>query len=176
MIYPGRNQSTLLDKRNRLLDLLLARSVIDRVTWELARSERLPGKPFPLPQKAPHLLDRLVREGHQGQKLTTTLDGTTQDRVSEILLNHRPRLIANEIYNAAVLIVEVASGNVLCYCGNLPHASGPETKNRMETGNSVDIITSPRSTGSILKPFLYAAQHPGTRYPHADRRLYPREL
>lgn len=157
MIYPGRNQSTLLSKRNRLLDILLERSVIDRATWELARSEKLPGKPFPLPQKAPHLLDRLVKEGHQGQRLTTTLDGTTQDRTSEILLNHRPRLVANEIYNAAVLIVEVATGNVLCYCGNLPRASVGEIENRIETGNSVDIITSPRSTGSILKPFLYAA-------------------
>ena len=64
---------------------------------------------------------------------------------------HYPQLKANEIENAAALVVEVNSGNVLAYAGNIPYEGEPEH------GNDVDIITSPRSTGSILKPFLYAA-------------------
>ena len=52
------------------------------------------------------------------------------------------------IRNAAVLVLDVDSGNPLAYAGNIP-GDGP--------GRAVDIIHSVRSTGSLLKPFLYAS-------------------
>ena len=52
------------------------------------------------------------------------------------------------------------TGEVLAYAGN---ATYPADERR---GNQVDIITSPRSTGSILKPFLYAGMlHDGLLLP-----------
>ena len=151
LIYPGRNPRFLLAKRNHLLDLLFERGVIDGPTCVLAKSEKLPGKPFPLPQLAPHLLDRAVREGSKGTRVSTSLDIALQKRVNDILDVHSIQLRANEINNAAALVLEVETGNVLAYIGNIPGKSG------REHGNNVDIITAPRSTGSILKPFLYAA-------------------
>ena len=151
LIYPGKNQAKLLVKRNRLLDQLFRSGVIDQNTCELAKAETLPQKPFPLPQLAPHLLERAVKEGQLGKRIITTLNVRMQEKVREILLLHYPRLKANEIENAAALVLEVNSGNVLAYVGNIPSASDAEN------GNDVDIITSPRSTGSILKPFLYTA-------------------
>ncbi|GAF05389.1 penicillin-binding protein 1A [Saccharicrinis fermentans DSM 9555 = JCM 21142] len=47
--------------------------------------------------------------------------------------------------------MEVKTGKVLAYCGN---TTPIKNKNHQ---NQVDIIQAPRSTGSILKPFLYAA-------------------
>ena len=160
LIYPGKNQQLLLKKRNRLLDMLYREGVIDELTWELSKCEILPEKPFPLPQKAPHLLERVAQEGLKGKKVLSTLDGRLQDKVNEILFLHYPRLRANEIYNAAALILEVNSGNVLAYAGNIPRT---DSKGH---GNDVDIIMSPRSTGSILKPFLYASMlHDGLLLP-----------
>ena len=48
-------------------------------------------------------------------------------------------------------MVEVTTGNVLAYAGN---STLPDTAGRH--GRDVDMIPSPRSTGSIMKPFLYA--------------------
>jgi penicillin-binding protein 1C len=151
LIYPGRNQEKLLAKRNRLLDKLYRAGTIDKTTLELAKAEPLPQKPYPLPQEAPHLLERAVRDGQQGLRLKTTLDLQLQQKVQEILSLHYPQMIANRIGNAAVLVLEVSTGNVLAYAGNIPAAD------KAPDGRDVDIITAPRSTGSILKPFLYAA-------------------
>jgi penicillin-binding protein 1C len=151
LIYPGKNQAKLLVKRNRLLDQLVFSGVIDRNTCVLAKAEALPQKPFPLPHSAPHLLERAVKEGHLGERILSTLHAKIQEKVREILLFHSPQLKANEIENAAALVLEVNTGNVLAYAGNIP------VNGDAENGNDVDIITSPRSTGSILKPFLYAS-------------------
>jgi penicillin-binding protein 1C len=151
LIYPGRNPKELLNKRNRLLDRLWYRGIIDLNTCELAKSEPLPSRPYPLPRLAPHLLNRLAKGGFQGQRVVTAIDGPLQERVTSILGMHSARLEANAIYNAAALVAEVSTGRVLAYVGNLPPGGSGNH------GNEVDIITSPRSTGSILKPFLYAA-------------------
>lgn len=151
LIYPGRNPAQLLTKRNKLLDRLYHRGIIDESTCDLAKSEMLPAKPYPIPQWAPHLLDRAVKMGRKGEKTVTTIDRTLQERVVDILEINSQRMKSNFIHNAAALIVEAGTGTVLAYCGNLPHGSGKEY------GNQVDLIVAPRSTGSILKPLLYAA-------------------
>lgn len=151
LIYPGKNQYRMLLKRNRLLEQLCRSGVIDRNTCELAKAEMLPQKPFPLPQLAPHLLERAAKEDQTGKRIISTLDINLQEKINEILLLHYPQLKANEIENAAALVVEVSTGNVLTYAGNIPFEGEPEH------GSDVDVIISPRSTGSILKPFLYTA-------------------
>jgi len=151
LIYPGRNPRDLMAKRNRLLDKLWYQGIIDLGTCELAKSEPLPEKPFPLPRLAPHLLVRLSKEGIKGEKVQTTLDAGLQERVNNILELHGIQLDANEIHNAAAIVLDVNTGNVLAYAGNLRRTG------RTDHGNDVDVIISPRSTGSILKPFLYAS-------------------
>ncbi|MCX6277606.1 MAG: penicillin-binding protein 1C [Bacteroidetes bacterium] len=151
LIYPGRNPQRLLAKRNSLLETLYRHGVIDAVACELAKSERLPGKPYTLPQLAPHLLAHAVSDGRRGEKIVSSLDISLQRRVSDILGNLSPQLNANGIWNAAALVIEVNTGKTLAYVGNLPRTDSHDR------GNDVDIVTAPRSTGSILKPFLYAA-------------------
>ncbi|RPI76633.1 MAG: penicillin-binding protein 1C [Desulfobacteraceae bacterium] len=149
LIHPGRNRDLLLQKRNRLLDRLYERKVIDELSCRLAKAEPLPPKPFPLPQSAPHLLARVKSENRQ--IVRTTLQKTLQIRATEVVWRHHERLALNGIQNAAVLILDVPSGQVLAYVGNVPDF--PQAPH----GNHVDAITANRSTGSLLKPFLYAA-------------------
>lgn len=150
LMYPGKNESILLQKRNRLLRKLHLRGHIDSLSLQLALSEPLPGKPLPIPSFAPHLLDHGERFGLKGQKIRSTINSRLQSKVNDILTRHFHRLEGNEIFNAAALVLEVESGDVLAYCGNIP---GNPVENK---GYHVDIIQAPRSTGSILKPFLLA--------------------
>ena len=149
MIHPGKNRDTLKAKRDRLLDKLQKAGKIDSFTCELAKAEQIPEEPVPLPMFGQHLLNRMSKEGWRERKMTSTLDYHLQQRVEQIVNDHHQRLKGNQIFNAAAIVMEVSGGHVLAYVGNTD--SGKEHK------DAVDIISSARSTGSILKPFLYAA-------------------
>jgi penicillin-binding protein 1C len=156
LVHPGRNRLLLLQKRNRLLESLHKTGVIDALTFQLAIAENLPEKPIPLPQYAPHLLGRVSLENSRKRdsEITVTkssLDKDLQMQVSNIVMRHHEELKGNGINNAAALVADVETGEVLAYVGNVFE---PKQKD-ME--GEVDIIRAPRSTGSILKPFLYAA-------------------
>src|SRR5690606_4883683 len=69
LIYPGKNSQVLLTKRNRLLDKLAQKGVIDTSTASLSKAEPLPGAPQPLPNHAAHLLTRTIKEGGEGKKV-----------------------------------------------------------------------------------------------------------
>ena len=148
LIYPGKNHLILLEKRNRLLEKLLLNNEIDSITFELAISEALPGKPKKIPRITPHLLERAILEGHSGKLIESTIDSKLQERCNQLVNRHYNILKHNKINNAALLIVEVQTGKVLAYVGN--------TNSSSEDGHDVDMITSERSSGSILKPILYA--------------------
>ncbi|WP_158846217.1 penicillin-binding protein 1C [Algibacter sp. L1A34] len=148
LIYPGKNQERLLIKRDRLLKKLLESAKIDTLTYELSVAEGLPQKPYRLPQTAPHLLQKVALK-QSGQRVQTTIDIKLQNHVNYIVKNHYNKLSQNEIYNAAVLVLDVKTRKVLAYVGNTPTDKAHQ--------KDVDIIDKPRSTGSILKPFLYAA-------------------
>ena len=148
LIYPGKNQSRLLIKRNSLLKKLLQNKTIDSLTYNLSIAEELPQKPYPLPQIAPHLLQKIART-HYGKRIQTTINTKLQEQTNTIVFNHYNVLKQNEIYNISVLVLDIRTRQVLTYVGNSPTNKAHQ--------KDVDIIDKPRSTGSILKPFLYAA-------------------
>ena len=151
LIYPGKNSIKFVKKRNFLLKKLASRNIIDNITLKLALQEPLPHKPKPLPNHAYHLLQRIIKEGYTGTQFRSTIDLSLQIKSKNILNRHFKILKENMIYNIAILIVEIDTKNVLAYHGN----TNIESK-KFDYGQYVDIITHKRSSGSILKPFLYA--------------------
>lgn len=149
LIHPGRNRDVLRNKRNRLLDWLLEAGKIDSLEWELAREEPLPDQARPIPNHAPHLLERARMELGQ-LRVESTLDIGTQLRANDIVAQHYRRMASNGIHNIAMVVVNMETGGVMAYVGNSPGTDPGE-------GYAVDVVTAPRSTGSILKPFLHAA-------------------
>lgn len=147
LIHPGRNRDALTQKRNGLLARLRDSGVISAAECELSQEEPLPEQPLPLPQVAPHLLDRLAASG--AARFRTTLDKDLQERITATLARRQEIYKGNDVHNLASIIIDVATGEVLAYVGNVVGAG-------KEHGESVDILTAPRSTGSILKPYLYA--------------------
>jgi penicillin-binding protein 1C len=150
LIHPGKNRLLLTQKRNRLLDRIWREGSIDSMTCAIAKLEPVPEMPLPLPQLAPHLVSK-VYQMKPGEPVQSTLDANLQVRTIDIINKYHAIYRANEIHNLCALIVEVETGRVLTYVGNV-------TGNRdRANGNDVDIITAPRSTGSLLKPILFGA-------------------
>ncbi|HCO82120.1 MAG TPA: penicillin-binding protein 1C, partial [Arenibacter sp.] len=148
LIYPGKNHSKLLYKRNRLLHKLLDNNYIDSTTYRLSLLEELPKKPFQLPDTAPHLVQYLAKK-YKGKRISTHVDENLQGSINNIINKHHKSLKQNQVYNAAVLLMDVKTREVLSYVGNTP------TDNEHE--KDVDMVQANRSTGSVLKPLLYTA-------------------
>jgi len=151
LVHPGRNRDILIEKRNNLLEKLYNKGYFDTLELLLAKSEPLPGKPHSLPQHSPHLFERLRAEGYDGENIITTINYNMQIRATQIAESHHKRLKQNNINNLAIIVCDTESGDVLAYIGN-----NYSTTQAID-GMHVDIITSLRSPGSLLKPFLYAA-------------------
>jgi penicillin-binding protein 1C len=149
LVFPGKNQEILKRRRDELLKRLYERNFFDSLTLVLSIDEPVPGEPKNLPSKAPHLTDYYYLN-KRGTSVRTTINASMQERAVEIINAHQKDLASNYIFNSACLIVEVETGNVLAYVGNSTNEDSDLH------GGNVDIIRSLRSTGSILKPFLYA--------------------
>lgn len=163
MIHLSRSRDALLRKRNRLLNYLLEIGTLDPSSYELALSEELPGEPLPLPQIAPHLVSYFYQT-NRGKQTPSTVDKGIQTRVEDLLERWNDEFRRSDIRNMAAIVIDVQTNQVVAYCGNVRF-------NDTRSGNQVDVIRSPRSTGSILKPFLYyAALQEGTILP---RTLLP---
>ncbi|MFA6278298.1 MAG: penicillin-binding protein 1C [Pedobacter sp.] len=165
LVHPGKNSTRLIKKRNDLLDKLAKLNIIDKATAELSKSEPIPGKPLPLPQNAPHLLNRFKEEKNtlkvKYTSLTTTIDYDLQLKINELLKRYNNRYKANDINNISALVLDVKNGTVKSYVGNCYQ---PENK---EFESHVDMIKAPRSPGSTLKPLLYVSMlSDGMLLPH----------
>jgi penicillin-binding protein 1C len=148
LIYPGKNQKKLKRKRDRLLLKLYENQYIDSLTYRLSIQELLPQKPHTLPSTASHLLAHLSGLYPQ-KKIKSSIDSYLQEQVNTIVAQQYQNLKQNEIHNMSVLVLDVHTRKVLAYVGNTPTDKSHQ--------KDVNIIHKPRSTGSILKPFLYAA-------------------
>ena len=126
---------------------------------ERARAEAAPlGAAWhEFPKRAPHLAKQFEGALAQGQAVPLTLNGALQAHV-ESLLPRYLRRFDNAVTNAAVMVVDAASGEVIARAGSAGYHTVP--------GGQVDICTAPRSPGSTLKPFTYAlAIERGLMYP-----------
>ena len=149
MIHLSKGRKTLLDKRNRLLKQLLEKKTIDWSTYELAISEPLPDEPHPLPQIAPYLVSRFYQE-RNGEYSRSTINKGIQTQIEDLAERWSNEFRRSDIRNLAILVIDIPSNQVVAYCGNVHF-------DQKQGGNQVDVIQAPRSTGSILKPFLYYA-------------------
>ena len=151
-VFPGKNSGVLKKKRDRLLRILEKKGIIDAVTCELAISEPLPGRPEKLPDLAHHLVNKFASRENKNV-VKTTIRRDLQVAAQRIIDQQMSQLSRNQIFNAACIVAEIRTGNILAYIGNAAWSD--------RHGGAVDMIEARRSTGSILKPFLYAAMLDG---------------
>jgi penicillin-binding protein 1C len=100
---------------------------------------------------APHVARQLTADANFAlgktdangvRRINSTLDLHLQRLAGEILRQQLDTLHGRNVGDAAVLVVENATGNILAYVGNVGRSQ-------------VDGVTAKRQAGSTLKPFLY---------------------
>lgn len=149
-VQPGRGTDELIDARNRLLARLADRGVISEADFERSRHEPVPREHRGFPFEAPHLTRLLESESTRDAGFTrTTIDLDLQREIERLAQVHASYLHTLGVANLAVLVAETESGKVRAYLGSADFADSGRL-------GEVDGVIAPRSSGSILKPFLYA--------------------
>ncbi len=150
LISPLMNREHLIKKRNALLYALLKEKIIDEETYESSLQEPTPGDAESFFLNAPHLSQTLKsRYRIESKYIHTTILKEYQVSIEEMVKTHLAYLKSRGIWNGAAVVVETATGKVRAYVGSQDFFDN-------ENNGQVDGVISPRSSGSILKPFLYA--------------------
>ncbi len=146
---PARNRDLLRAKRDLLLRRLHERGHLDGATLREALAESLPppdGRPAP--RLAPHLAQELAAAA-PGTRIETTLSRPLQESFEALAARHHRWLSRHGIHNLSIVAAELDTGRVVAYVGSPDFFDA-------DHGGQVDGVRAARSTGSILKPLLYA--------------------
>jgi len=161
----------LRGKRDGLLEKLRDRGTIAALECRLALAEPMPDRLRALPRDAPHLLETLAARPGASSPFRSFIAADLQRTAGRIVEQHGARLAGRGIRNAAAILIDNRTAAVVAYVGNVG------LDRREAHGQNVDIVRSRRSTGSILKPFLYASMlkegglAPGTLVPDTPARF-----
>jgi penicillin-binding protein 1C len=149
LIYPSSTSGSLQLKRDRLLKKMYQEGYITERNYRLALLEEVPDRFVSFKSHAPHLARRLkVNYPHQWI-LPTTVDDQLQKRCNQLAARYKEIHAAYGIHNLSILLADTKSGAVKAYVGSADFFDN-------QYGGQVDGVIAARSSGSILKPFLYA--------------------
>jgi len=148
LIHLRRNVGRLKAKRDGLLRRLRAQGALGDLDLALALDEPLPPPPSPAPRLAPHLLDAATTAGRAGW-VRTSLDAGLQGALAAVVERQGARLAAEGVRGAAVVVMDNRALLPVALVGNLPPHLTPQSPH-------LDLSRRPRSTGSTLKPVLFA--------------------
>ena len=147
---PLKHFSRALKRRDYVLAQLLQGEFITREMYEMALAEKLEIRAAQRPLYAPHFSYWLAGQlPASATEITTTIDRELQTQVEQIIQNHLARLEGSNVTNAAVVVLDNATGGILAYAGSA------DFKDKKHSGQ-VDGVRALRQPGSALKPFVYA--------------------
>lgn len=135
-------------KRNLWIRRFIKEDLFNNNNLIDALNEPLVSNRFEISKLAPHFCNRLNKLKNQ-PIISSTLDLNKQKISEKLLSNYIERIKSKEVTNGAILVIDNKTNNVLAYCGSANYFDS-------QTSGQVDGITSIRSPGSTLKPFLYA--------------------
>jgi penicillin-binding protein 1C len=149
LIYPTKTSDALMRKRNGLLRKLFENAIITEQTYQLALLEPIPNQFIIFESHAPHLAQNLKKKQPNTKSITTTIDLSIQQQCNRIAQRHAHKYEFYGIHNLAILVADTKTGEIRAYIGS-PNFFD------FNNGGQVDGVLAARSSGSILKPFLYA--------------------
>ena len=156
-LNPRRNPDLAVKRRNWILDrmAIVYQIPADRIT--LAKAEPLKLNQGHRGTAAPHLV-QLMKQSRKkhvdigrldqaSPNIRTTLSASLQRDVTEIVREQVKLLTKKHIQNAAVVVIDNATGEILAHVGS-PYF-------KKSNSGQIDGARTPRSPGSALKPFTY---------------------
>ncbi len=145
--------------RNKIVRKLLRDSAVDMGSGnhtrdrdevlELIESEPVPTHIRALPRTIPHVAYWLRQRYPDRARIVTTLDEHRQADVEEMLAAREAEARLNGVHNAAVVLADHRVGEVRALVGNFDFYDDRH-------GGQIPGFDVRRSTGSLMKPFLYA--------------------
>ena len=151
---PDRHPEPAEQRRNIVLSRMLALGMITAEQHAHALVEPVDAAWRPLPQMRPAgapLADAAMpalislHRRYPGRSLQTTLDSGIQRQAYQAMLQQLESLRESGVSAGAAVVLDTQSAEVLASV-----SMSPLTR-------SLDLTRTPRSTGSVLKPFIYAA-------------------
>lgn len=144
---PVKDPAAAQARRRTVLSRLAAWGWIDAAARDAALAEKTKIADAMRADLAPHFARRaLSRPG--GAARRTTLDADLQEELEGLVSTHLKTLEAWHVTNAAVVVLDNASGDVLGWVGSADFHDDARQ-------GQVDGATARRQPGSALKPFLY---------------------
>jgi penicillin-binding protein 1C len=143
----GKNNDLIIEERNRWLKKFAADKVFTEKEIEDALAEPLTATRNTVPHYAQHLSYKLKKQG--GHFIKTHIDLNTQLKTEKLVEDYSRSLKLRNIKNAAVIIIDNKTHNVISYVGS---SSFIDTTD----GGQVNGANAIRQPGSTLKPLLYA--------------------
>lgn len=159
--FSGEGRKRAAHRGKRILDLLYRDQALSKEEYELAAAqidELAVPRPGIRPEQAMHALLRMERMlkdksvqllPQTGRLVTTTLDLELQNGMSRLVSETMEPWDASGARNAAVVIVDRESNEVLSWIGSTDYFDDDHS-------GAIDYADVPRSPGSALKPFFYA--------------------
>jgi penicillin-binding protein 1C len=146
LLRPDRYPLRARQARDKILDVMLRRGVLDEKAVREAKREPVPSRRLAMPFHAPHLARRLVLSDSDKHIHRTTLDGDLQAALEQLLRGEQVRL--DRAAGVAVLVVDNTSRVIVAYAGS------SDFFDERRYGQ-IDMVQAIRSPGSTLKPFIY---------------------
>ncbi len=146
-LFPGSNSKQLKIKRDSLLRKLMKEGFLTKSQYQNSLREEIPKSQFSFPFIAPHLSDRL--QDNSSNVFHTTIYKDLQIKLENIAKSKGNYLKGIGIKNLAILVSNTKTHEVKAYIGSQNYFS-------QSTNGFNDGVMALRSSGSILKPFIYA--------------------
>ncbi len=147
--FSDEGRSELKRWTENLISRMESNSVVTPDAARRAREEEWQLSQAPPPFLAPHFCDLAlpVLQDRRGEQ-QTSLDLELQSAVEGIVANHLKLLSGHQAGNAAVIVAEVGSGEVVALAGSGAYRRAGDGQH--------NAAVSLRQPGSTLKPFTYA--------------------
>jgi penicillin-binding protein 1C len=144
---PDRFPEAARAARDKVIDRVYERGVINAAERELAKQEAVPTARRAFPMLAPHAAEAALREFPNMRVHRLTLDAKWQTSLEQ-LARESARKVGPKL-SAAILVIDNASGEIRAHVGAADYFSVPRA-------GAIDMTQTLRSPGSALKPFIYA--------------------
>ncbi len=144
----GKHNEMIEKERNKWLNRFKEDNIFDSQLIEDAIHEPLEAQRSEAPALAPHFANYLHKQIPATDIVKTTIKADIQSKVEDITYTFTRKLKSFNIHNAAVIVVENKTRNILAYLGSPDFHDG-------ENAGQVDNARAFRSPGSALKPLIY---------------------
>ena len=142
----GRNNDLIIKERNRWLQKFAAEKIFTQKEIKDALDEPLLAVRGSVPVYIPHLSYKLKKQG--AAIIKTHIEINTQLKIEKLVADYSRSLILKNIRNAAVMVIDNRTHNVIAYVGS---ANFKDTADAGQVNGAAAI----RQPGSTLKPLLY---------------------